>query len=507
MTGSIGSLASAATAVAKLTDVARPEAARPANAPGEFSALLAALTQVRSPAGRGSGVGGDLEVVELEEAAEEAALEEAEELDEAGEAEAAEAAAAPLNVRNADRDLSKLDPEFRRRLERVVERMESEHGHSITIVEGHRPQARQNYLYEQGRTRPGNVVTWTRNSNHTQGRAVDVLIDGSYSNRVGYERLARIAAEEGLNTLGPKDPGHVELPRGASGAPRPQFAAAEAFPMMEASAPTVLPSGVARIARVAPVARVADVAQVAQVARVADPRSAAQPAALATDAAPQSPPPPAGVIASGGRSSSSGQGDQERQQSGSQRGSAELELLRADPGLGRAFASAPASVTPSIGGSDAVQRAAQILALKDSSAASPISHLTLRLDGAGGGEDRIRVDLRGNTIGTMLNIENAADAERLASRAGQLRQSLERQGLDADSVRIRTTAAIGAERVEPFRIAPGAEAEASRTGNQPRTGGDASPNGDEWQDAQDRQRREHDSRNRSRKEHPNKEGS
>ena len=37
-------------------------------------------------------------------------------------------------------------------------------------------QARQNLLYEQGRSRPGPVVTWTRNSNHLVGRAVDVMI-------------------------------------------------------------------------------------------------------------------------------------------------------------------------------------------------------------------------------------------------------------------------------------------------------------------------------------------
>ena len=50
-------------------------------------------------------------------------------------------------------------------------------GHEVTVVEAHRTQERQNFLFEQGRSRPGNVVTWTRNSNHTTGRAVDVMID------------------------------------------------------------------------------------------------------------------------------------------------------------------------------------------------------------------------------------------------------------------------------------------------------------------------------------------
>lgn len=46
----------------------------------------------------------------------------------------------------------------------------------IFITETYRSQARQNYLYEQGRTRPGQVVTWTRNSNHTSRRAWDIAI-------------------------------------------------------------------------------------------------------------------------------------------------------------------------------------------------------------------------------------------------------------------------------------------------------------------------------------------
>ncbi|WDU80052.1 M15 family metallopeptidase [Lysinibacillus sp. G01H] len=46
----------------------------------------------------------------------------------------------------------------------------------IFITETFRSQARQNYLYEQGRTRPGQVVTWTRNSNHTSRRAWDVAV-------------------------------------------------------------------------------------------------------------------------------------------------------------------------------------------------------------------------------------------------------------------------------------------------------------------------------------------
>src|SRR5690606_10134283 len=144
--------------------------------------------------------------------------------------------------------LDRLDPVFRSKLERVQARMAAEFGHRVEVVEGYRDQARQDMLYAQGRTMPGPVVTWTRNSLHTVGRAADVIIDGSYDNPEAYERLAQIAREEGLRTLGPRDAGHIELPRDA---------AAETH---SAGA------GGARVAQVAEVARVASAPGVAPAA-------------------------------------------------------------------------------------------------------------------------------------------------------------------------------------------------------------------------------------------------
>lgn len=46
----------------------------------------------------------------------------------------------------------------------------------IFITETYRSQARQNYLYEQGRTRPGQKVTWTKSSNHTGRMAWDIAV-------------------------------------------------------------------------------------------------------------------------------------------------------------------------------------------------------------------------------------------------------------------------------------------------------------------------------------------
>lgn len=47
----------------------------------------------------------------------------------------------------------------------------------IFITETYRSQARQNYLYEQGRTRPGQKVTWTKSSNHTGRMAWDIAVN------------------------------------------------------------------------------------------------------------------------------------------------------------------------------------------------------------------------------------------------------------------------------------------------------------------------------------------
>ena len=49
-------------------------------------------------------------------------------------------------------------------------------GVNVFVTETYRSQARQNYLYEQGRTRPGQIVTWTRSSNHSGRLAWDIAV-------------------------------------------------------------------------------------------------------------------------------------------------------------------------------------------------------------------------------------------------------------------------------------------------------------------------------------------
>ena len=49
------------------------------------------------------------------------------------------------------------------------------------VLEGFRTPERQKELYDQGRTKPGNIVTWTLKSDHLWGLAVDL---GAYSGGV-----------------------------------------------------------------------------------------------------------------------------------------------------------------------------------------------------------------------------------------------------------------------------------------------------------------------------------
>ena len=53
----------------------------------------------------------------------------------------------------------------------VVRRASEISSTPFQIVQGNRTQAEQNALYAQGRTKRGNIVTWTKNSKHIGGNA------------------------------------------------------------------------------------------------------------------------------------------------------------------------------------------------------------------------------------------------------------------------------------------------------------------------------------------------
>lgn len=90
------------------------------------------------------------------------------------------------------------------------------------VFETYRSQERQNYLYEQGRTRPGNIVTWTRSSIHTTRRAFDIVhpellwsADESY-----WRSIALVGRKVGFDCgyfwgYGRQDKPHFQLDKGA----------------------------------------------------------------------------------------------------------------------------------------------------------------------------------------------------------------------------------------------------------------------------------------------------
>jgi hypothetical protein len=405
---------------------------------------------------------------------------------------------APMETEtNARRSLDLVVPEFRNKLDRVIERMESEFGYKVEVTETYRSQSRQNVLYEQGRTEPGQVVTWTRASNHTAGRAADLVVDGSYDNPLAYQRLMTIAREEGLRTLGPRDTGHVELPSpvtlaSARGSVEKsvvsQTSIAPTALKLESPAARVSPNvgeGVARVATVATVAHVAQVAAVVvggqntPVVHAAPGRtrssdiSAARTSAQARrggDAhalsasgaeAPIGQPPVTATsdlrAVTGEASSTDGEVDGEPDVSTRSRArfgaiareSATETLRQTRDELLRAVATVdPNAASPSSSGTDAPatvghadmsERIARLLKVQDAAGDRPLSQVVLRLERPDGGEDRLRVDLRGSTVSATLDVADQAAADHLGANVKELQRALERHGFEAEGLTVRST--------------------------------------------------------------------
>jgi hypothetical protein len=413
---------------------------------------------------------------------------------------AANAALAAANAKSAAdvstpvKDTTALHPQLQQKLNRVIERMQNEYGNSVTVTETARSQERQDFLYEQGRTRPGNIVTWTQNSAHTRGDAVDVIVDGSYTNAEGFARLQRIAKEEGLRTLGVRDPGHLELAandKGLEGALGTAAGTVAKSRELEATPLIATAAGQAGVARVAGVAGVARVAEAGSFDRRYTARVDAPNLAGATVVA-------SGPASMNGQGHAFGRGERDEQgrpmNDGKKLGNARRESL-GNPDAS-AFGGTPSNAalntptktdaTPTAAGVDAAERVANIQDLRDSAPAGSVSRLTLDIDAPNGGQDRITVDLRGSSVGTQINTD-VASAERLRMRTAELQDALGRHGLESDSVRI--SGASRAETIDASRVAGGerdglrltaAQQSASNEGAMNQGQRDRSANAREW---------------------------
>lgn len=515
-----------------------------------------------------------------------------------------------LDARAVVRDRSLLQPEFDNRLGRVLERMQSEFGYTVEVVETHRTQERQDTLFAQGRTAPGPVVTWTRNSNHSEGLAADVTVNGGWSDRAGFERLARVAKEEGLHTLWPRDPGHIELaaqPVEARRVPAPmpvgvpreamtlpmtpgeirtlpmpdesmrtlpvRDGVARTLPVapgevttmpmprageerrasearLRALAESLLPQdgaqtlgeprltdntdvdlvrdvtprplmagdrtrepaaarGVATVARVAEVATVASVAAVAQVARPGSgvtrpadtespkrreqvgrrtpvdelsnvltalvrgsddrPELASREISTTTTSRPVATHVAATSRAPGESSEQSlAVFERELETAAAPELVADTMIERPTtpfaPEAGEQRGETRAQGMDAVTRTDATERIARALKLQDAQADLPVSSMTLRLDHPEGGEDRIRIDLRGSTIGTRLDIADPVAAEHVRLHTSELQQALESRGLDGDGIAVRSMARVAEPNVTAAAVASG-ERDGLRTAN------------------------------------------
>lgn len=342
---------------------------------------------------------------------------------------------APVASGNAA--LATVSPELRARASRVIDRMQKEFGHTVSVVEGWRSQERQDALFAQGRTTDGPIVTWTRDSAHTDGLALDVMIDGGYDNAQAFKRLGRIAAEEGLRTLGPKDPGHLEL----------------ASPAALRTAADLRTAAAARMegASVAPSADVATVAQVAQVARVASPARVARVAAVA---APNASPDAAAATAARASEQSAGT-ETARAVRSTTRAERTNDALHAPMGapLPTSFASDLPTAPGAVQGPDVAARLAAVERIRDVQASQPISRLIMDVPDANGGVDRIAVRMRGSAVDASLAIHDPVAAARLAGRTDLLQATLEARGYESGVLQVRANGAIGTDALDLARLA------------------------------------------------------
>lgn len=96
-------------------------------------------------------------------------------------------------------DLDELTPKTKKLALKFLKRCE-EKGLPVKITETYRTKARQEFLYSQGRTTEGPIVTWTKESKHMKRYAFDICKDGEnpYGDEEFFKMCAEIGREVGL---------------------------------------------------------------------------------------------------------------------------------------------------------------------------------------------------------------------------------------------------------------------------------------------------------------------
>lgn len=123
-------------------------------------------------------------------------------------------------------DVSKLHPAIRQSVKAIRKQLHDENL-PFEVFEAFRSPTRQQFLYAQGRTRPGNKVTWVGpwSSIHQYGLAVDFVLkkngkwswDDTGKNASAWSRMHEIAKENGMTPIYSKKTGsliekpHIQL--------------------------------------------------------------------------------------------------------------------------------------------------------------------------------------------------------------------------------------------------------------------------------------------------------
>lgn len=105
-----------------------------------------------------------------------------------------------MDITRACRDISELSPLAQKAINLFLAEC-GKQGLNVLVTETYRPQERQNYLYEQGRTRPGSIVTSTKSSIHTKRNAWDICknVKGQeYSDDLFFKKCGAIAKGLGI---------------------------------------------------------------------------------------------------------------------------------------------------------------------------------------------------------------------------------------------------------------------------------------------------------------------
>lgn len=121
-----------------------------------------------------------------------------------------------MDVTKRCEDINELVSYIRPYASKLVEKCKKQ-GINIKITETYRPQSRQDYLYAQGRTRTGNIVTNAKTSVHTSRKAFDVCINekGNEYNQTLLNKVGKIGVSLGLEWGGNwssfKDSPHFQM--------------------------------------------------------------------------------------------------------------------------------------------------------------------------------------------------------------------------------------------------------------------------------------------------------